>query len=324
MRRRELLSLVGGVVALAVAVHAQRRDPLRRVAIFMGTVADDPCAPTPLARLLQSLQQHGWTVGRNLNVEYQWTAGKIDQTRKGAAELVARAPDVIFAAGGPQLAALQQTSTAIPIVFVGVADPVAAGFVDSLARPGGNITGFMNLEYGISGQWLELLKQVAPEVKRVAVLRDLANPSGVGQFGALQSVAPSFGVELLPIGVRDVKEIEQGVDTFARGSNGGLIIPAGRAAAIYRRPIVEMAPRHRLPAVYSDRIFVTEGGLLSYGPDRDEQYGRAAGHIDRILKGEKPSDLPVEAPTKYEVAVNVKTAKALGLTVPPSLLARAD
>jgi len=324
MRRREFLGLVGGAVAWPSAVEAQSRERSRRVGLLLGAAADDARSQAQLARFLQSMQQLGWTVGKNLNVDFRWTAGKAEDARKLALELVSLAPDVVLVSGGPQLAALQQATNAIPIVFVGVADPVAAGFVDSLARPGGNVTGFMNLEYGISGKWLELLKQVVPRVTRVGVLRDLANQSGVGQFGALQSAAPSFGVELFPIGMRDFKEIERGVESVAGGPNGGLIVPAGRSAAVMRRPIVELAARHRLPTVYSDRVFVTDGGLLSYGPDRDEQYGHAAGHINRILRGEKPSDLPVEAPTKYEIAVNVKTAKALGLTIPPTLLARAD
>jgi len=323
VRRREFLGLLSGLVAWPATLRAQRREQFRRVGILLGTAADDPRVQVQLARFLQSLQQLGWTVGRNLNIDYRWTAGKVDEARKFAGQLVALAPDAVLVAGGPQLAAMQQATNAVPIVFVGVADPVAAGFVDSLAHPGANATGLMNLEYGISGKWLELLKQVVPEITRVAVLRDLANRSGLGQFGALQSAAPSFGVEVVPIGMRD-KEIEQGVSLFGRRSNGGLIVPAGRPAAVWRQPIVELAARNRLPAVYSDRIFVTEGGLLSYGPDRDEQYGQAATYIDRILKGEKPSNLPVEAPKRYEISVNLKTAKALGLTIPPALLARAD
>jgi putative ABC transport system substrate-binding protein len=321
--RREVITLLGGAAA-AWPLAARAQQPARRVGVLMSTAADDARGQDQLARFLQAQQQLGWTVGRNLQMDYRWTAGRVDETRKYAAELVALAPDVILAAGGPSLAALQQATTSIPIVFVGVADPVAAGFVDSLARPGGNITGFMNLEYGISGKWLELLKQIAPSVTRVAVLRDLSNRSGLGQFGALQNAAPSFGVELTPIGLRDVKEIEQGVNAFARRSNGGMIVPAGRPGAVYRDPIIELAARHRLPAVYSDRVFIIAGGLLSYGPNRDEQYHRAATYIDRILKGAKPTDLPVQAPTKYETAINLKTAKALGLEVPATLLARAD
>jgi len=290
----------------------------------MAGSPNDARAQNQLARLLQALQQAGWTVGRNLQIDYRWTAGKVEDTRNYAAELIALAPDVIIAAGGPQLAALQQATTTTPIVFVNVADPVAAGFVNSLSRPGGNITGFMNLEYGISGKWLELLKQIAPNVARVAGLRDLANRSGLGQFGALQSAAPSFGVEVTPVGLRDVAEIEHGIGAVAVKPNGGIIVPAGRAGAVYRDPIIKLAAQHRLPAVYSDRVFVTAGGLLSYGPDRDDQFSRAAAHVDRILTGEKPADIPVEAPTKYELVINLKTAKALGLTVPPSLMARAD
>jgi putative ABC transport system substrate-binding protein len=238
--------------------------------------------------------------------------------------VLALAPDVIFSVGGPNMAALQQATRTIPIVFVSVADPVAAGFVDSLARPGGNITGFMNTEYGLSGKWLELLKLVAPTINRVAVLRDLTNRSGLGQFGALQSVAPQFGVELIPVGMSDFAEIERGIGKFAERPNGSMIVPAGAAAAIFREPLPALAARHGLPAIYSDPIFVAVGGLLAYGPDRHDAYRQAATYVGRILKGEKASDLPVQAPTRYQLAVNLKAAKALGLTVPPSLLARAD
>ena len=253
---------------------------------------------------------------------YPAAGGKRDDIRKHAEELVALAPDVIFSAGGPQLAALQQATRTVSIVFVSVADPVAAGFVDSLARPGGNITGFMTSEYGISGKWLDLLKQIALGVTRVAVIRDLSNRSGLGQFGALQGAAQSFGVELIPVGIRDIGEIERGISAFAREPNGGMIVPQGGAAALYREPLIVLVARYRLPAVYSDRIFVADGGLLSYGPDRLDSFRRAAGYVDRILKGEKPADLPVQAPTKYEPVINLKTAKALGLEISSSARAR--
>jgi putative ABC transport system substrate-binding protein len=307
-----------------VRARSQQRERMRRIGVLMSTTADNSVGQARLAGFLQGLQQAGWTDGRNVRIDIRWAAGDADRFRKYAAELVALAPDVIFSAGGPALAALQQATRTVSIMFVGVADPVAAGYVDSLARPGGNITGFMNLEYGISGKWLELLKQIAPAVTRVAVIRDLANRSGLGQFGALQNAAPSFGVELIPVGLRDISEIEHGISAFARGPNGGMIVPAGRAGAVYREPIIALAARHGIPAVYSDRVFVTAGGLLSYGPDRDGQYRRAVSYVDRILKGEKPADLPVQAPTKYELVINLKTAKALGLNVPPTLLARAD
>jgi putative ABC transport system substrate-binding protein len=324
MRRREFLGALGGAATWPVVAHAQPTDRVRRVGALMPSAADDPQWQPRMGGVLQGLQQAGWTVGRNVQIDFRWNARKADDVRKYATELIALAPDVIFAAGGPTLAALQQVTRTLPIVFVNVADPVAAGFVDSLARPGGNITGFMNSEYGISGKWLELLKQIAPGVTRVAVIRDLANRSGLGQFGALQGAAPSFGVELIPIGNRDVGEIERGIAAFARGSNGGMIVPQGAAAALYREPLIMLAARHRLPAVYSDRAFVSDGGLLSYGPDRLDSYRRAAGYVDRILKGEKPADLPVQAPTKYELVINLKTAKTLGLDVPLSLQQRAD
>ena len=296
MKRRDFIAGLGVAAAWLVVARAQQADRVRRVGVLMPSAADDPQWQPRIAGFLQGLQQVGWTVGRNVQIDFRWNARKADDTRKYATELVALAPDVIFAAGGPTLAALQQVTRTVPIVFVNVADPVGAGFVDSLARPGGNVTGFMNSEYGISGKWLELLKQIAPGVTRVAVIRDLNNRSGLGQFGALQGAAPSFGVELFPVGMRDVGEIERGIGAFARESNGGMIVPQGAAGAFYREPLIMLAARHRLPAVYSDRAFVTDGGLLSYGPDRLDSYRRAAGYVDRILKGEKPADLPVQAP----------------------------
>jgi putative ABC transport system substrate-binding protein len=325
MRRRDFIGLACGatVISIPQAAGAQR-ERMRRISVLMATAADDPLGQAYLASFMQELQQAGWTVGRNVQIDFRWGAGKADDIRKYAAELVALAPDVIVAAGGPSLAALQQATRTVSIVFVGVADPVAAGFVDSLAQPGGNITGLMNLEYGISGKWLELLKQIAPAVTRVAVLRDLANRSGLGQFGALQSAAPSFGVEVFPVGLRDINEVEQGISVLAREPNGGMIVPAGRAGAIFREPIVALAARHKIPTVYSDRVFVTAGGLVSYGPDRAGQYRGAVNYVDRILKGTKPADLPVQAPTKYDLVLNLKAARILGISISPTLLARAD
>jgi putative ABC transport system substrate-binding protein len=270
------------------------------------------------------LQQLGWTVGRNVRIDYRWAAGDAERIRRYAVELVALAPDVILAAGGAVVAPLLQATRTVPIVFAQTPDPVGAGFVASLARPGGNATGFTIFEFGISAKWLELLKQVAPAVTRVAVIRDPFIYEGMGQFGALQAVAPSFGVEVNPINVRDASEIEHAVSAFARASNGGLIVTGSALAVVHRDLIIAHAARHRLPAVYPVRFFATGGGLISYGPDSIDPYRRAAGYVDRILKGEKPADLPVQAPTKYELVVNLKTANTLGLNVPPTLLARAD
>ena len=272
---------------------------MRRIGVLMTLAADDPVAQARIAAFLQGLQQSGWTVGRNVRIDYRWAAGNADDTRKYAAELVALAPDVILAAGSAAAAPLLQATRTVPIVFANVPDPVGAGFVDSLARPGGNVTGFTSFEYGMSGKWLELLKEIAPGVTRAAVLRDPAIPAGIGQFGAIQAVAPSFGVEVSPINVRDAGEIERAVAAFARGPNGGLIVTGSALAVLHRDLIITLAARHKLPAVYSDRYFVAAGGLISYGPDYLDKYRHAAGYVDRILKGEKPADLPVQAPTKY-------------------------
>jgi len=266
----------------------------------------------------------GWTIGRNVRIDTRWAGANAAEIRRHAAELVALAPDVILAHGAVTVVPLLQATRTVPIVFPVAGDPVAAGLVDSLARPGGNATGFMIFEYSLSGKWLELLKEIAPRVTRAAVLRNPAIASGSGQLGAIQAVAPSFGVELSPVNVRDAGEIERAVAAFARSPNGGLIVPASAAAQLHLDLIITLAARHKLPAVYADRIYVTGGGLISYGPDRIDQYRRAAGYVDRILKGEKPADLPVQTPTKYELVINLKTAKALGIEVPPTLLARAD
>jgi putative ABC transport system substrate-binding protein len=277
-----------------------------------------------MAAFLQDLQQLGWTDGRNVHIDTRWAAGDANLIRKYAAELITLAPDVILTAGSATLGPLLQATRTVPIVFTTILDPVGAGFVDSLARPGGNATGFIAFEYGLSGKWLELLKQIAPSLTRVAILRDPATAAGIGQFAAIQSVAPSFAVELRPIDVREADEIERAVTAFARSSNGGLIVTAASGSANHGDLIITLAARYKLPAVYSDRHYVTGGGLISYGPDRVDQYRRAAAYVDRIFKGEKPADLPVQAPTKFELVINLKTAKALGLTVPPPLLASAN
>jgi ABC-type uncharacterized transport system substrate-binding protein len=293
--------------------------------VLMAASADDPLYHARMGAFQQELAQLGWTDGRNARIDTRWATTNADDIRRHAAELVALAPDVILAATGTTtLAPLLQATRTLPIVFVIVIDPVGAGFVASLARPGGNATGFLMFEYGLSAKWLELLKQIAPRVTRVAVLRDPTIASGIGQFGAIQSAAPSLKMEASPVNVRDVGDIERDLTAFARSSNGGMIVAASPEASRYRDLIVTLAARHRLPAIYASQYFVTEGGLISYGPDILDQYRRAAGYVDRILKGDKPADLPVQAPTKYELVINLKTAKALGLTVPPTLLATAN
>jgi putative tryptophan/tyrosine transport system substrate-binding protein len=325
LKRREFVTLLGGVAAAwPLAARAQQPERMRRIGVLINLAADDPEGQAREAAFLQGLQQLGWTDGRNLRIDIRRTLGDAERTRRYAAELVALAPDVILVTGSNALGPLLQATRTVPIVFVVVPDPVGAGFVDSLARPGGNATGFIAFEYGISAKWLELLKQIAPGVTRAAVLRDPAITAGIGQFAAIQSVAPSLGVDVMPVNVRDAGEIERAVTTFARSSNGGLIVTGSALAVGHRDLIVTLAARHKLPAVYWDRAPVTGGGLISYGPDLHDQYRRAAPYVDRILKGEKPADLPVQAPTKYELVLNLKTAKALGLDVPPMLLARAD
>jgi putative ABC transport system substrate-binding protein len=290
----------------------------------MTTATDDPEGQTRLGAFVQGLQQLGWTDGRNVRIDIRWTVSNFDDTRKFAAELLALSPDVILAPGSATVGPLLQATRTVPIVFVHVPDPVGAGFVDSLARPGGNATGFMGYEYSLAGKWLELLKQIAPGVTRVAVIRDSAITGGIGQFSAIQSVAPSLGVDVTPINMRDAPEIERGITAFARSSNGGLILTGSGLAGVHRDLIITLAARHKLPAVYYERLFVTGGGLISYGLNLVDQFRRAADYVDRILKGEKPADLPVQAPTKYELVINLKTAKALGLEIPTSVLARAD
>jgi putative ABC transport system substrate-binding protein len=324
MRRREFITLLGGTaLAWPLDARAQQPDRVRRLGVLMN-VADDPEGQARVATFQQALQQLGWTDGRNVRIDTRWGANDVDRDRRYATELAALAPDVILAAGTLSVAAFQQVTRTLPIVFVNVSDPVGAGFVDSLARPGGNVTGFMLLEYSSSGKSLELLKQIAPSVTRAAVLRDPANPAGIAQFGAIQAAAQSLGVEISPVSVRDAGEIERAVAAFARSANGGLIVTPGGSVSVHRDLIVTLAARHKLPAIYAYRFNVTGGGLISYGPDLVDGYRGAAGYVDRILKGEKPGDLPVQAPTKFELVINLKTAKALGLTVPPTLLARAD
>ena len=324
MRRRQFIKLfAGSAVAWPLVARAQQREQVQRIGVLIPLAADDPEGKTRLAAFLQGLQQLGWADGRNVRIDIRWAGAKADDIRKHAAELAELAPDVILAHGTSTVRPLIQATRTVPIVFVNVIDPVGAALVDSLARPGGNATGFIQFEYSISTKWLELLKEIAPKVRRVAVLRDAAN-SGTGQFGALQSVAPSMGVELTPINVREASEIEHTITSFARSPNGGLIQTGSSLAAAHRQLIITLAARHKLPAVYSTRFFVKAGGLISYGPDFIDQFRQAAGYVDRILKGEKPADMPVQAPTKYQLVINLKTAKALGLDVPMHLQQIAD
>jgi putative ABC transport system substrate-binding protein len=324
MKRRDFITLLGGAAAAwPMAARAQQPERMRRIGALMNLTADDPEASARVTALAQGLQQLGWTVGRNLQIDYRWGAGDADRYRRYAAELVALAPDL--AGGGSVVGALLQVARNVPIVFVNAVDPVGAGVVDSLAQPGGHVTGFTLFEYGISAKWLELLKEIAPRVTRAAVIRNVeAGPGGTAQFAVIQAAAPSFGVEVRPVGVHDASEIEHAVTAFARSSNGGLIVTAIPPSAARRKLIVALAARHRLPAVYPFRYYASSGGLISYGPDTTDPFRRAADYVDRILQGEKPADLPVQAPTKYELVINLKTAKALGLEVPPILLARAD
>jgi putative ABC transport system substrate-binding protein len=328
LKRRQFITLIGGTTtALALmpwAVAAQQHERVRRVGVLMGLAADDPESQARLAAFAQGLQQSGWSIGQNLRIDYRWGAGNADNMRTYAAELVALAPDVILAHSSGAVAPLLQASRTVPIVFTLVADPVGAGFIKNLGRPGGNVTGVTNFEYAMSGKWLELLTEIAPHVKRAAVLRESAIATGPGQFGAIQVVASSLGVDVRPVDVRDAGEIERDITVFAQVPNGGLIVTGSPAASVHRDLIIGLAARHRLPAVYNSGFYATSGGLLSYGPNFVDQFRRAAGYVDRILKGEKPADLPVQAPTNFELVINLTTAKALGLDVPPTLLARAD
>jgi len=322
--RREFIALLGGAAAWPLAAWAQQREQMRRIGVLINLAADDPEGQARITAFAQGLQEAGWTTGRNVRIDYRWGGAGADAMAKYAAELVALAPDVILAATSVSVAALQRSTHTIPIVFVQVIDPVSAGFVASLARPGGNTTGFTTIEYGFSAKYLGLLKEIAPRITQAAVIRDPTVSAQIGQMGAIQSVAPSLGVELRPVEAREAGEIERAVTAFARFGNGGLIVLSGNASLAHRELIITLAAREGLPAVYADRVFVAGGGLISYDTNRIEQYRHAAGYVDRILKGENPSDLPVQAPTKYELVVNLKTAKALGLEIPPTVLARAD
>jgi putative ABC transport system substrate-binding protein len=324
MRRRDFITLVGGAAAWPLAARAQQRGGMRRIGVLNTFAADDPLGQARIAAFLQALQPLGWTVGNNVRIDHRWGVGDPASTRKNATELVALAPDVVLANGAAGVAPLLELTHTVPVVFVLVADPVGAGFVNSLARPGGNATGFIAVEYGISSKWLELLKEIAPRVTRAAVIRDPAITAGIGMFGAIQSVAPSLGVEVSPVNVRDSEEMERTITAFAHSTNGGLIVTASPLAFARRDLIISLAERYKMPAVYFAQSFVHTGGLVCYGPNILDQYRRAAGYVDRILKGEKPADLPVQAPTTFELSINLKTAKALGLTVPDTLLARAD
>jgi putative ABC transport system substrate-binding protein len=325
MIRREFITLLGGAAAaLPFAARGQQTDRMRRIGVVMNQAADDPEGQARLIAFVQALQQFGWTDGRNVRIDTRWAAGDADLIRKYAAEFAALAPDVILATGSFGVGPLLQATRAVPIVFVIVPDPVGAGLVDSLARPGGNATGFLQFEYALSGKWVELLKQVAPSVTRAGVIRDPAIAAGIGQFGVIQSVGQSLGVEVSPVNVRVPGEIEQAVAAFVRFPNVGLIVTGSALATVHRKLIINLAARHKLPAVYVSRYFVTDGGLISYGTDFIDQYRQAGGYVDRILKGEKPADLPVQAPTKYELVINLKTARALGIEIPPKLLATAD
>jgi putative tryptophan/tyrosine transport system substrate-binding protein len=323
--RRQFISALGGAaVALPLRARAQQRESMRRIGALMNLPADDPLAQIEVAGFVGGLKERGWTPGDNLQIDYRWGAGDANLYRKYAAEMVALAPDAILAIGGTAVGALQSVTRTVPIVFAQTTDPVSRGLVSSLARPGGNTTGFLLFEFGAAGKWLELLKQIVPNVKRAAVIRDFNETSGIGQMAAIQAVAPSFGIEVSPIDARDAGEIERAVFEFAHGSNGGLIVASSGKATIHRKLIITLAAEHRLSAVYPYRFWVTDGGLISYGPDVSNSLRLAAGYVDRILRGAKAADLPVQTPTKYELVINLKTAKALGVTVPQSLLATAD
>jgi ABC-type uncharacterized transport system substrate-binding protein len=323
-RRKFLAALGGAAAAWPLAARAQQGERVRRIGVLMPFAEDNPVGQARLAAFRQGLLQLGWADGRNVRIDSRWGAGDASLTRTYARELVALAPDVVMAVSSGAVAPLREVTRTVPIVFAVVADPVGAGYVDNLAQPGGNVTGFLGYEYTLSGKWLELLKEIAPRVTRAAVLRDSAVAAGPAQFAVIQAVAPSLGVELRPADMRNAGEIERAITAFAGSSNGGLIVTGSPSATIHRNLIITLAARHQLPAVYYDRFYVTGGGLISYGADYLDECRRAAGYVDRILKGEKPADLPVQAPTKYELVINLKTAKALGLDVPPTLLARAD
>ena len=325
MKRREFITLLGGAAAAwPLAARAQQAERMRRIGVLLNTAADDMVFQTRVGAFLQGLALLGWTIGRNVRIEVRWSGGKADEARRYATELAALAPDVILAHGVSSVRPLLQATRTVPIVFPIASDPVGAGLVESLARPGGNATGFMSFEYPLSGKWLELLKDIAPGVTRVAVLQDPTQGGGSSAFAVIQAAAPSLGVEVTPVNLRDAPEIERTLADFARTSNGGLIVTGSALSNVHHKLIITLAARHKLPAIYFERSFSAGGGLISYGSDYIDHYRRAAGYVDRILKGEKPANLPVQAPTKYELVINLKTAKTLGLEVPATLLARAD
>jgi putative ABC transport system substrate-binding protein len=324
LRRRDFITLFGGAVTWPLAARAQVAGRTRRIGILLSASADDPEFQARVGAFLQGLALLGWTIGRNVQIDTRWAGANAADVRRHAAELAALAPDVILANGGSTVSPLLQVTRTVPIVFAVVSDPVGGGFADSLARPGGNATGFMSTEYSMAGKWLELLKQIAPSVTRVAVLRNSDTPAGPAQFGVIQAMAPSLRVEVTPVNLRDAAEIERAVAAFARSPNGGLIVTSVAGAAFHRDLIITLATRHKLPAIFYERFFVAAGGLISYGPNYVDQYRQAAGYVDRILKGEKPADLPVVQPTKFELVINLQTAKLLGIEAPPSLLAIAD
>jgi putative tryptophan/tyrosine transport system substrate-binding protein len=322
MRRREFISLLGGITVIPFAAYAQQSEHMRRVGVIIG--ADNAEQRESHAAFIQALQQSGWIDGQNVRIDTRWADGSAAEIRKHANELVALAPDVIVASGTASAGALLQATHTLPIVFSNVADPVGAGFVDTMARPGGNATGFVQFEYSLSGKWIEVIKEVAPSVTRVAVLRDPNISAGIGQFAVIQAMAPSVGVEVAAINVSDAGSIERAISAFARFPNGGLILTGSALAGTHGELIISLAAQYKLPAVYYRRYYAVRGGLISYGYDILQQYRGAAGYVERILKGEKPADLPVQAPSRYELVINLKTAQALGLTIPPAILARAD
>ena len=325
MRRREFITLLGGAAAaLPLVVRAQQPEQMRRIGVLMNTVADDPQGQARIVAFQQTLQQLGWIEGRNVQIDVRWGGNDVERDRRYAAELIALAPNVVMASGTLSVLALQRHGNAVPIVFVNVADPVGAGFVNNLAHPGGNVTGFMNFEYSMGGKWLELLKQIVPQLARVAVLRDSMNPVGIAMFGAIRATGSSLGVDVSPIEVHDADEIEHDIAAFARTANGGLIVPGAAIERGHRDLIIGLAAKHKLPAVYTNGVEAAAGGLISYGANLLDQFRNAAGYVDRILKGEKPGDLPVQIPTKFELVINLKTANAIGVMIPHSLLASAD
>jgi putative ABC transport system substrate-binding protein len=325
VKRREFIALLGGAaMTWPLAARAQQSDQTRRVGLLMNSAADSPEAQPRLSAFQEGLQQFGWTDGSNVQIDIRWGANDVELERRYAAELASLAPDLVVAAGTLSVAALHRVTRTLPILFCNVADPVGAGFVDSLARPGGNTTGFTLFEYTISAKWLEILKEINPGLKRAGVLRDPSNPAAIAQFGVIQAAAQSLGVDLRPISIADAAEIERAITTFANGSAGGLIVTPSATESFHRELIVRLATRYGLPAVYPFRVWAAVGGLISYGPDSVEQFRQVTAYVDRVLRGTKPADLPVQAPTKYQLVINLKTAKALGLTLPPTLLARAD